>query len=58
MKISASPATESNSGTWMNIDGTSSGRVILATTGNVGIGTVNPTSKFETTGGDFKMSDA
>lgn len=50
MKVSAAPATASNSVTWMNVDGTSSGRVALATTGNVGIGTAAPTTKLEVIG--------
>ena len=34
----------------MNVDGTSSGRVVLGTTGNVGIGTVSPGTKLDVNG--------
>ena len=61
MKVSVAPATASNSVTWMNVDGTASGRVSLATTGNVGIGTAAPTAKLEVIGAgdntiDVKLS--
>ena len=39
-----------DSTTWMNVDGTSTGRVVLGTTGNVGIGTMAPTAKLELVG--------
>ena len=50
MKISAGTPANSDSTTWMNLDGTSSGRVVLGTTGNVGIGTSTPGAKLEVVG--------
>lgn len=47
MKVTAAPPEISNNVTWMNVDGTSSGRVALATTGNVGIGNAAPTAKLD-----------
>lgn len=46
-KVTAAPPNLSNSITWMNVDGTLTGRVVLATTGNVGIGNTSPTTKLE-----------
>lgn len=43
-------STPSNNTTWTNTTGTSSGNVILATTGNVGIGTMTPGVKLEVSG--------
>ena len=50
MKVSGSTASLSDSTTWLNVDGTSTGRVVLATTRNVGIGTSTPTAKLEVNG--------
>ncbi|MFZ2255867.1 MAG: hypothetical protein WAW59_02440 [Patescibacteria group bacterium] len=50
MKVTVAAPELSNNVTWMNVDGTSSGRVSLATTGNVGIGTATPTEKLEVAG--------
>ena len=50
MKISAAPGALSNSGTWVNVSGTSTGHVALGTSGNVGVGTTTPTEKLEVQG--------
>ena len=47
MKISSSVAAPSDNTTWINVSGTSTGAVALATTGNVGIGTTTPSVKLE-----------
>ncbi len=47
IKISGSSVSPSYTGTWINTNGTSAGNVTLATTGNVWIGTVNPSTKLD-----------
>ena len=45
-----SNSTPSSNVTWTNTTGTNAGNVVQATTGNVGIGTINPTAKLEVNG--------
>jgi hypothetical protein len=49
MKLTSNASSPSSNVTWTNTNGTSTGNVILATTGNVGIGTISPTAKLEIT---------
>jgi len=46
IKVTSANATLSSDVTWMNMDGTTAGNVVLATTGNVWVGTTTPPNKF------------
>jgi hypothetical protein len=49
MKLTSSSSSPSSNVTWTNTNGTSTGNVILATTGNVGIGTIAPSTPLDIT---------